>query len=329
MKTPIILGAILLPIWAAAQPTLDQHVFPTTGTVFGYHDIQFQAAGKPGIAQKWDYSGLPSGTIVPYAWTTTGIAPGAGAFPVDALVQQIPGEPTAYYQQGDTALYWLGTYTDSALVRFDPPLAVLDLPCGINTQWSGTGLAAVTGSGRIDMRVTTLHALADAWGTLVMPYGTVENVLRVRYELKVTSRKDPALVHMREVRHAWYCDRTPMPLLIVVERAGWPPPERFMRWLDGTWQDDPRSLFKPIELHVFPDPCDDVATVDLPAREADRTVLQLVDGNGQVRKEWLAEFTGPQTRRMTLQMNDVPSGGYTLTWVGSDGTLGSTRLTKR
>lgn len=329
MKAPIILGVILFPLSVAGQPVLDRHVFPVTGTIFGYHDVPYQPAGNSGMGLKWDYSALPMGTIVPYEWTTTAIAPGAGAFPSNALVLKVPGEPTAYYQPGDTALHWLGTYTDTALVRFDPPLDILDLPCGMYTTWRDSGIAAITGSGRIDIRVTTLEATADAWGTLLMPYGPVEDVLRVRYELNVRSRNEPNRVHLREVRYAWYCTRTPMPLLLVVERSGWPPPERFTRWLDGSWQDDPRSLFRPIALHVFPDPCDDVVTVDLPARKADRTVLQLVDGNGQVRREWLAEFTGPQTRRMTLQMVDVPSGGYNLTWVGTDGTIGSTRLTKR
>lgn len=329
MKRAILFNLVLASQWCAAQPVLDQQVFPRTGSVFGYHDVPYQAAGKAGVGLKWDYTALPTGTIVPYEWTTTDIAPGAGAFPDDALVQQIPGEPTAYYQQGDTALYWLGTYTDSALVRFDPPLAVLDLPCGLNTTWADTGVAAVTGSGRIDIRVTALHAQADSWGTLVMPYGTVNNVLRVRYELKVTSRKDPSVLHMREVRYAWYCDQTPMPLLVIVERFGWAPPDRYMRWLDGSWQDDPASLFRPVVLRAFPDPCDDVATVDLPARKADRTLLQLVDGNGQIRKQWLAEFPGPQTRRMTLDMTDVPSGHYTLTWTGTSGTLGNARLEKK
>lgn len=314
---------------ALAQPVLDRSMMPATGTVFGYHDVPFLGAGKVGAAQKWDFSALPTGTIVPYEWTTTAIAPGAGAFPPNALVLKIPGEPTAYYLPTDTALRWLGTHTDTALVRFDPPLDVLDLPCTMYSAWRDSGIAAITGAGRIDIRVTTLEATADGWGTLIMPYGPVEDVLRVRYELKVGSRSDPELVHLREVRHAWYSDRTPMPLLVVVERYGWPPPERYTRWLDASWQDDPSSLFRPVALHVFPDPCDDVLTVDLPARKADRTVLQLVDGNGQVRREWLAEFPGPQTRRMVLQMNDVPSGGYTLTWVGTDGTLGSTRLTKR
>lgn len=329
MKTPILLGAIAFPLLVAAQPMLDQRVFPVTGTVFGYHDVPYMPVGRSGIAMKWDYSGLPNGAIVPYEWVTTDIAPGAGAFPADALVQKIPGEATAYYQKGDTALYWLGTYTDSALVRFDPPLAILDLPCNLGTTWSDSGVAAVTGSGRIDMRVTTLHAQADSWGTLVMPYGVVNNVLRVRYELKVTSRKDPSVVHMREVRYAWYCEQTPMPLLVIVERFGWAPPDRYTRWLDGSWQDDPSKLFRPIVLRAFPDPCDDIATVDLPAAKADRTLLQLVDGNGQIRKQWLAEFTGPQTRRMTLEMSDVPSGHYTLTWTGTNGTLGNARLEKK
>lgn len=322
-------GLIALGMSASAQPTLYKGVFPVMGSLFGYHDVPFQAAGKPGSGLKWDYSALPAGSVVPYHWTSINISPGAGAFPDNALVLQIPGEPTAYYQPGDTAFYWLGTFTDSALVRFDPPLAVLDLPCGTTTAWTDTGVAAVTGSGRIDIRTTVLEAQADAWGTLVMPYGTVNNVLRVRYELNVTSRTQPDHVHLHEVRYAWYCDRTSMPLLLIVERSGWPPPRHFMRWLDGSWQDDPSKLFHPVVLRAFPDPCDDIATVDLPALKADRTILQLMDEQGQVRKQWLAEFTGPQTRRMTLEMTDVPSGYYTLTWTGTSGTLGNARLEKR
>lgn len=329
MNRSILLAGLVSFHGSMAQPVLDRNMMPTTGTVFGYHDVPFQGAGKVGNAQKWDFSALPPGAIVPYEWTTTSIAPGAGAFPSSALVLKIPGEPTAYYQPTDTALHWLGTYTDTALIRFDPPLDILDLPCSMYSTWRDSGIAAITGSGRIDIRVTTLEATADGWGTLLLPYGPIDDVLRVRYELSVRSRNEPQVVHLREVRYAWYNVRTPMPLLVVVERSGWPPPERYTRWLDGSWQDDPGSLFRPVVLHVFPDPCDDVATVDLPARKADRTVLQLVDGNGQVRKEWLAEFPGPQTRRMTLPMNDVPAGGYTLTWIGTDGTLGSTRLTKK
>lgn len=329
MRATLLISAALTGFLTCAQSTLDRGVFPSTSTVWGYHDVPYIKAGPPIAGSKWDFSSLPNGTLVPYRWTTTDIAPGAGAFPQDAFVLEVPGDPTAYYQAGDTALYWLGTYSNNALLRFDPPLVMLDLPCSIGTQWVDTGVAAVTGAGRIDIRTTVMNARADAWGTLVMPYGNVENTLRVRYDLQITSRADPTLVHMSEVRYAWYTDRCSMPLLVISERVGWPPPERTLRWLDGSWQEGPNRLFEPIQLRAFPDPCDEIATVDLPATKADRTILQLIDGQGNVTKQWLAEFTSPETRRMTLQMNDVPSGTYTLTWMGTDGVIGSTRLTRR
>ncbi len=297
--------------------------------VFGYHDVPWVQPGKTGAGSKWDFTGISSGGIVPYHWGNTNVAPGAGAFPASASVLQIPGEPASYYQMGDTALFWLGTWSDSGLVRFDPPLAVIDLPCAVNTTWSDSGIAAVTGTGRIDVRETHIEGRADAWGTLVMPYGEVENVLRIHTELRVTAQGHPERVHLHEVRYAWYCDRTPMPLLIAVERSGWPPPRRFMRWLDGSWQNDPKRLFQPVVLHPFPDPADDVITLDLPAVKADRTIVQLIDGGGQVRRQWLAEFTREETRRMTLDISGMPSGLYTLTWTGTNGTIGNGRLEKR
>ncbi len=329
MKRSLLLVGIALCLGAAAQPTIHKNLLPAMGTIYGYHDVPFQAPGRPGTGLKWDFSGAPDGAVVPYYWTSTNMAPGAGAFPDGAAVLQVPGEPAAYYQMGDTALLWLGTYADTALVRFDPPMAIVDLPCSINSTWSDSGIAAVTGAGRIDIRVTSLHAQADAWGTLVMPYGTVDNVLRVRSELTATDKFPPHRLRLHEVRYAWYSARSPMPLLIVVERTGWPPPQRFMRWLDGSWQDDPGKLFKPLVLHPFPDPCDEIVTVDLPAAKADRTILQLLDEQGNARKQWPVEFNSPQTRRMTLEMSEVPSGNYTLNWIGSNGTLGNARLEKR
>ncbi|HMC97782.1 MAG TPA: hypothetical protein VKG92_09020, partial [Flavobacteriales bacterium] len=275
--TPVLFFAA---VRLAAQPTLGDAVFPQTGATYGYHDTPYLAAGRPGEGLRWDFSNLPAGTLVPYSWTTTDIAPGAGAFPQTAFVLNVPGDATAYFQRGDTALFWLGTYSDTALVRFDPPLHMLDLPCGIHTQWVDSGLAAVSGMGRIDIRTTTFNAKADAWGSLIMPYGVVNNVLRVRYELKIMSRRYPDAIPMLEVRYAWYSDQTPMPLLVISERTGWPPPERMLRWLDGSWRDGPERLFQPIRLHAFPDPCDEIATIDLAAAKADRTVLQLVDGRG-------------------------------------------------
>ena len=58
------------------------------------------------------------------------------------------------------------------------------------------------------------------------------------------------------------------------------------------------------------------------------TTVQVLDEKGQVRKQWLVEFTRRQTQRLTLELSDLPSGQYTLTWIGTNGTLGNARLEK-
>lgn len=328
-RSPLFFVCILFSAWATAQPVLSKGTLPVAGTVYGYHDVPYLPPGGPGEGLRWDYTALPAGTLVPYAWATTDVAPGAGAFPQRAVVQEIPGEPASYFLSSDTALIWLGTYSDTAMLRFDPPLRSISFPCSIGRQWVDSGIVAVTGSGRIAIHHVVHTVKAEAWGSLTMPYGVVPDALRLRSELTFTHPRFPDQPIRREVRYSWYCNATPMPLLVIIERSGWYPPDKLLRWLDGSWREGEQSLFRPMRLHVFPDPCDDMATIDLPASRADRTVLQLVDGTGTPVKEWLAEFTSPETRRLVLAMGDVPSGHYTLSWVGTNGTLGSVRLTKR
>ncbi|MEZ4740048.1 MAG: hypothetical protein R2818_12005 [Flavobacteriales bacterium] len=165
-----------------AQPALDVGIFPSTGSVFGYHDVPYMKPGVSGEGVRWDVSSLPPGTIVPHVWSTTDIAPGAGAFPNDALVRQVPGEPASYFLRSDTAMFWIGTYTDTALLRFDPPLRELVVPCQIGDRWSDTSIVAVTGAGRIRILDVYYAGRAESWGDLIMPYGVVEDVIRVRTE---------------------------------------------------------------------------------------------------------------------------------------------------
>lgn len=46
-------------------------------------------------------------------------------------------------------------------------------------------------------------------------------------------------------------------------------------------------------------------------------------------KTWQLEFTEPETRRLTLHMGDMPPDHYILSWIGTNGTLGSTKLEKQ
>lgn len=223
----------------------------------------------------------------------------------------------------------LGSYGDTELLRFDPPLSSVRYPASIGMEWSDSGVVVLSGAGRIEMFNFRYRVKADPWGTLTMPYGVVNNVLRLRSQLEMidpTFSDQPA---SSEVRYNWYCDQTSIPLVTIIERSGWDPPDRIMRWPDGSWREGEQSLFRPMRLRVFPDPCVDYATIDLPASRADHTVLQLVNGMGKIVKTWNVELPRPETRRLTLEMTDVPPDRYTLQWVGTNGNIGSVRLEKQ
>ena len=317
---------VLLAPAAMAQPALDVSLLPAQGLVYGYHDVPWITPPKGGDNMKWDLSALPKGTVVPYAVHGPQLAPGAGAFPATATVLQVPGEPAAYFQIGDTALFWLGTASEDDIVRFDPPIPWVRRPTRMRDRWKDSTLVAVTGGGRIELRITQYTVTADGFGTLVMPYGVVPDALRLKHELRVRNKRDPDAPEMWEVRYSWWVPSCPMPLVIISERSGWGPPDRVVRWLDGSWRTDPLSLFQPIKLKVFPDPCDELLTVDLPAERPGHTILQIVDASGAVVKQWTVEFTSPERRRLVLEVGDLPGGHYTLNWRDSNGTLGNARL---
>jgi hypothetical protein len=117
-------------------------------------------------------------------------------------VLQVPGEPAAYFQMGDTALFWLGTASVDDIVRFDPPIPWIHRPAQMRDRWTDSSLAAVTGGGRIELRVTRYTVTADGFGTLVMPYGGVPDVLRLRHDLRVRNERVPDDPERWEVRYS-------------------------------------------------------------------------------------------------------------------------------
>lgn len=326
MLRPLLFATTSWPLLLSAQAVLNRHALPQAGTRYGYHEVDFRPSGRAGDGQTWDLSAMPDGDLVPYAWSTSELRPGAGVFPAHAEVLDVPGQPLQYFDARDTGVVWLGWYSDTGLVRFDPPIRLLHLPCSFNDAWTDSGTAVVTGQGRILTLRYAFHAQADGRGALNLPYGMEDEVLRLRSELHLFKAEPPRTRLATEIRTSWYSDACPVPLMIAEERPQADVTRRTMAWLDGSWRDGPERLFRPMALRVFPDPCDDQVWIVLPARDADHTVVQLVDEGGNVAKLWNLEFTSPITRTDPYDVSDVPAGSYMVNWVGRNGTIGTARL---
>ena len=185
-----------------SQPVLNKDIFPEIGFEFTQVtcDTNGVSEGDSGANVIWDFSDLTVLTSEPKT-TQSMIAPSEGMN--NSLF------PTAEYGfQADTATTYL-KFEGQVLTRlgtgFDEGAEVLtdfedfmEFPFTFNDTHSDTfegtidislpsGITTVDRSGTVEME-------ADAYGTVILPTGTFENVLRVKYTQIIQEKLPDALL---------------------------------------------------------------------------------------------------------------------------------------
>ena len=135
--------------------------------------------GPAGQDQTWNYSDLDSPFSSMLDVVASAITPSAASFP-DATIAFVD-DNFEYFKTNDAGLSFSGSQEPgdpNGLVYQDLEM-LLSYPCVFNTSWTDA-FAASYGSPVSMTRMGTVTGFADGFGTLIMPYGTVQNVLRVR-----------------------------------------------------------------------------------------------------------------------------------------------------
>lgn len=129
---------------------------------------------------QWDYSGA---TAEGDPITLLFEAPGSSSHAMDLPTATIRNEDDLL--RGDaTGLYALGYANDNASLVYSDPRRVFAYPCSYLTTWTDD-FSGVSASGSSETGTTT--GTADGTGTLILPYGPVDNVLRVHVQATITA----------------------------------------------------------------------------------------------------------------------------------------------
>jgi hypothetical protein len=176
-----------LSLYAAAQPTITKMEDHSIGTVV--RQVQCDTAGVtgPGSAganQSWNFASLAAidtmtDRIVPPTSTSFG-----SNFP-DASYARITNDGSyTYIQKTATDNYLVGavdSLTNTITKYYDKTVfAQKPLTYLKSVTDSYTSLNTSTGT---DTSKGTIQAVADAWGTLVLPNGTFSNTIRVKLQI--------------------------------------------------------------------------------------------------------------------------------------------------
>jgi hypothetical protein len=171
---------VLLNAGAYAQPTLQwQDQIVTPFDQWTYYGVAYSNSGIPAENVYWDYSDLvPLDTTFAQGHVPS-TTPYDAQFPVATAATSV-GDAYEYVQLDANQLLNLGNFSGSSSLIYSDPRKDMQFPLAYNNAWLDD--IAGNGSTPIDSYSLTgsIIGAADAWGTLLLPYGEVGNILRVR-----------------------------------------------------------------------------------------------------------------------------------------------------
>jgi len=183
---------MLLTGWGFSQliTISNTHQSPTDGDTIYYKDANtfgFDAAGTGTVTAKtWDFATLmDAGTNFYYFWEDAASTPQAATFPSANMARGNSGEAGYFYYDCDGNDHkrwgWYGSATNYGIYHSPGTEFHFPITAGNNfsSSYSGTMNPFGVGEDSVTISDGSISIQADMQGTLMLPTGTLTNVLRV------------------------------------------------------------------------------------------------------------------------------------------------------
>ena len=303
-----------------SQPTLNGvDVNPIVGTSVITHTYNYAALtpGTGGANVTWNYASIgntgnfaadfvaPSST--PYA-TQFSNANTAFYYPSNSAYQFFLCNATEYSHYGDAA--------GGTVVPFSNRETVFTFPLTYNSTGTDNFLGTFTSSGYTFYRYGTSSFHADGYGTLILPYGTLTNVLRVKFvENYVDSTNiagNPFVTSYHNDQYMWLKQGVHPFLLEYYTITGGGNTTTAGFYLDQSSVGFQENNGENLSYSVFPNPASDVLHLTYELKNNSQIEINLVNALGQIAQRINREEGNPGIYTKEISVSDLPKGIYTL-----------------
>ncbi len=170
-------------VCAHAQITLTaSSTNPIIGDVVNYTEGPSISPGSAGANQTWNLSSIQNTSTLTLNFVNPSSTTAGSSFPSANIASQQTGAD-AFYNGSSTAFSLHGAYESSqpTTVIYTNPDDLLRYPFTYNNNYVDTWTASFVASGQTIYRKGTSTVSADGHGTLILPNGTFNNALRVKF----------------------------------------------------------------------------------------------------------------------------------------------------
>lgn len=166
---------------AAAQPTLTgANINPTVGESFLVHTIPYTAPGNAGANVTWNFSSVASTGTTTLGYVSPSSTPFGSNFPNATVALSVGSGAYDYYSGTSTAYSREGSSNSSTYIPYSDPEKLLSYPVTFNSTSTDNLYSSYTSNSIPLTRSGTTTSTADGYGTLILPYGTLTDVMRVK-----------------------------------------------------------------------------------------------------------------------------------------------------
>lgn len=325
MRTTHTLGILAATVSGlSAQPVLPvggASVAPGTTVAFQYDLVSSPHPSWSGGTE--DHSNLSLNSTGSWVYSTAAATPNGASFPTANLAYSSQGLYN-YFLDGPGGLDIVGYTSFFGSMNCNPGYRYLKYPFTYNQ--SETTSANCTGDnfGTPFNRTAQVVLDGDGYGTLVMPFGTFTNVLRIK---RTHSGQDLGQgINVTWLTHEYYYYKPGLsyPLLIIVDDVTNGSASAQTIMLDPSMVGVKEALANDIGIEVYPVPATDVIHVRFGA--SGKLMSTLIDGAGRI--VWTRDLgsRAPGLYEESFDLAGLASGLYTIRITDEHGGSGVKRF---
>lgn len=300
------------------------------GDVFTTHRSAYLPAGPGGENITWDFSTLATGNVVTYTNVTPASTGHGSSYPASTVAQQLSTGEILFVQADASGMQLWGQASNGEVHVYTDPEGFMTYPCSYGSAWVDEYAATFVSAGTEWVRNGTISATADGYGTLVMPYGTLDNVLRVH--VVQTTQDVYSGGEQLTVFNVHYFYRvgvrypvvTVMDGIITTDFGSFP--IQTLVWIDQATVGMAEALQRPIGLDLFPNPATAQVNVVFSADGATPVQLEVIDAAGRVVHQRDLGLRSMGIQREQVDVAAFAPGLYTVRLTNGHGGQGVQRL---
>lgn len=306
-----------ISIISSAQPTLTNSMNPTVGeSVTSYMaDTVGIQQGPAGASVTWDFANLmvdPNNPATIYYVSPAG-TPYVSSFPDANLAVSEQGGNYQYHKAENDKLTNLGYSSDQSNMIYTDPQQMMAYPFTFDSQFNdsfqGTGV-----SGGLTMEnAGSLMCKADAWGTLILPTGTYNNVLRIKTTMVYTSTFFGITTNITFHSYSWYEGDRHYPLMtlnyITMSVMG------NITKVKAITVSDPNSIVPDlfndkVSFNLFPNPVVSDCYISVDLKDNSEVTVSIIDMAGSEKQVYHHNMETAGLKNYNFNLDDLAAGTY-------------------